>query len=1068
MFERAAAVLVLLSCSLPATVRVWQSTITLPTYDEGLPDDNPPFLFFHPTENEIYPYTVRNKLTLDKSPKTWRTLEIENEYLRCTVLPDLGGRIYYCFDKIGKRDLFYANPAIKKYPAGLRTAWVAAGTEFNFPVGHSWMTVSPVDFATTRNPDGSASIWVAATDRAYRMRWEVEITLRPGVDALEQHVTLSNPTALSHRYYWWNNAEIPAFEDTRFYLPCRVTSSHGQADLDTWPADQAGVDISRLANHQGDGVARFGIGCREPFMGVYSTQDGGGTAHYADPKALPGKKIWSWGSAHSRAESAKALTDNGTQYVELQAGLFQDQETFGFLEPGQSLRFTEYWMPLRAIGGLSRLTRDAALFLDRSGKDLIVSFQAYRSFEKARLRLSTAQNVALEETLDLVPEQNYRRLLQNADPAAKYKVELVDSTGNVLLRHIEDSYSAMTLAEAKQLPLRNLIDPPQTEADFLHKGNDDEQLRNGLIALETYDRGLIKFPASQLLALAAGRVALGLNRFQETIDRLLKLPPSAEASYYLGVAYLGLGEDLQARAALAAWREGSPYAFASRFQLAQLMARWGDVRKALLEVRKLQATQYDPTESWAFEVALLRHLGRKDEAGKCLDRWLSKDPANLLLRLEAVRLGRTDDALWQRLAADPQGVLDLAVFYMRTGMYQDAIDLLGRQYPEVEALQRELGDTLPQDNPLIAYYRGFCRMKLGLPPGGDLQKASQQSTLYVFPNRPESFQVLRAALQANPSDATAHFLLGSLYLAGGLPDPAMEEWKAAYDLHGNFPGLHANLGRLLVERKKDNATALKVFEEGIQVDPRNQTLQDGLAKSIEDKKAVLAANTAKPTFFVDHTPPPASKPEELAQLALSMLESDRLAEAAGVFTQENFAKEKQSEAVREAFIEVRLQTILAKAKRKECDQALSLIDTIGDEDQSLPFSLYGFGGVLKSARIQYYMGVAEQRCGDEKAARKRWSKASKSSDAKRPNEFAWSQMAAVNLDTGDSRRRLEAALEQVQRLDASPAERSYAGGLLLIALGKRPEAAERLQMAIQEAGNDILLKYLCRIALSGN
>ena len=170
----------------------------------------------------MYPYTIRNKLTLDKSRKTWRTLEIENEYLKCTVLPDLGGRIYSCIDKIGKHDLFYANPVLKKYPAGLRTAWIAAGTEFNFPVGHSWMTVSPVDFATARNADGSASIFVAATDRVYRMRWEVEITLRPGVDVVEQHITLSNPSPVRHRYYWWNNAEIPAFDDTRFYLPATL------------------------------------------------------------------------------------------------------------------------------------------------------------------------------------------------------------------------------------------------------------------------------------------------------------------------------------------------------------------------------------------------------------------------------------------------------------------------------------------------------------------------------------------------------------------------------------------------------------------------------------------------------------------------------------------------------------------------------------------------------------------------------------------------------------------------------------------------------------------------------
>ena len=122
----------------------------------------------------------------------------------------------------------------------------------------------------------------------------------------------------------------------------------------------------------------------------------------------------------------------------------------------------------------------------------------------------------------------------------------------------------------------------------------------------------------------------------------------------------------------------------------------------------------------------------------------------------------------------------------------------------------------------------------------------------------------------------------------------------------------------MLERKKDTAAALKVYQEGIAVDPRNQALQTGLQKAIEEKKTVAAANASKPNFFVEHAPVPVAKPEQMAQLALTMLETDRIGDAAGVFNQSNFEKEKQSEAVREAFIEVRLQSILAKAKQKQC------------------------------------------------------------------------------------------------------------------------------------------------------
>ena len=45
--------------------------------------------------------------------------------------------------------MFYANPSIKFADVAYRGAWVALGVEFNFPVSHNWMTVSPVDFRSS-------------------------------------------------------------------------------------------------------------------------------------------------------------------------------------------------------------------------------------------------------------------------------------------------------------------------------------------------------------------------------------------------------------------------------------------------------------------------------------------------------------------------------------------------------------------------------------------------------------------------------------------------------------------------------------------------------------------------------------------------------------------------------------------------------------------------------------------------------------------------------------------------------------------------------------------------------
>ena len=61
----------------PTPVRVWQDTMTIPTYEEAAPDPNPPFdLFAGGPIN--YPYTLLNNLTDHRVAHVWRTLNLEN------------------------------------------------------------------------------------------------------------------------------------------------------------------------------------------------------------------------------------------------------------------------------------------------------------------------------------------------------------------------------------------------------------------------------------------------------------------------------------------------------------------------------------------------------------------------------------------------------------------------------------------------------------------------------------------------------------------------------------------------------------------------------------------------------------------------------------------------------------------------------------------------------------------------------------------------------------------------------------------------------------------------------
>src|SRR6476661_417852 len=75
-----------------AQVRVWQGVLEIPVYEEGAPDSNPPFDQFAGNRFN-YPYTLRTEVTDHRVAKKLRAVYLENEYLKCSVLPDIGGHV---------------------------------------------------------------------------------------------------------------------------------------------------------------------------------------------------------------------------------------------------------------------------------------------------------------------------------------------------------------------------------------------------------------------------------------------------------------------------------------------------------------------------------------------------------------------------------------------------------------------------------------------------------------------------------------------------------------------------------------------------------------------------------------------------------------------------------------------------------------------------------------------------------------------------------------------------------------------------------------------------------------
>ena len=340
-------------------VHGWEGTITIPTYKLGPADPNPQFPLVN--REPVYPYTMLDDLTDDRVPMTYHAIYLENQYLKITILPDLGGHVYSVYDKVNRREVFYRDNVIKYGLVGVRGAWISGGMEFSFPFAHTTDTVSSVNSVLRHNPDGSATSIVGAVDWVSNMHWEIAITLRPNTARVEEGVTLFNSTPLNHLYLFWTNSAVKATHDLQYIYPMRETIYDDPfAIAQSWPVWK-GVDQSWYKNDTG-AMAAFGRDVQRNFFGIYYHDSNYGVVHVADFRQDPGKKIWTWGTAPVGKIWDHILSDNDGSYNEIQSGRFYTQGYREFMNPRRVETWTEYWYPVSDLdGGFVEATSQLAI-----------------------------------------------------------------------------------------------------------------------------------------------------------------------------------------------------------------------------------------------------------------------------------------------------------------------------------------------------------------------------------------------------------------------------------------------------------------------------------------------------------------------------------------------------------------------------------------------------------------------------------------------------------------------------------------------------------------------------------
>jgi tetratricopeptide (TPR) repeat protein len=324
---------------------------------------------------------------------------------------------------------------------------------------------------------------------------------------------------------------------------------------------------------------------------------------------------------------------------------------------------------------------------------------------------------------------------------------------------------------------------------------------------------------------------------------------------------------------------------------------------------------------------------------------------------------------------------------------------------------------------------------------------------------------LYGALHSNPEDATAHYLLGTLYFSRGLTDDGLREWELARKFNPQIPVLHASLGRALLHAKNDPEHALTVFQEGLRADPANVELYTGMDQAL----SILRHPAQERVAALDRYPDRANLPSPLVyELILNLSESGEHQKAVALFHNRFFQREEGGTNVRQVWLEVQLQRALSLAQQGDCPEAVSVVEHLQDPVRDLAFTQDGLEPLLQSARFNYLIGSLHQTCKLPEKAQSRFKDAESHSGLE-DGIWAWKASQRLpNFQSGPAKEKLETLLQHTRSTSEISSRTGwwlYNAAMLDRALGHTTKAESEFRQALLYP-DQMLTYHLTRLALS--
>ncbi len=756
-----------------AGVRSYEGELTIPTYTHSGRETEPP-LFANSSVAGMYPFTTYLMPFPDggAAPKTYHAVFVENEYLKLTYLPDLGGRFFSLYDKLRGREVFYRNDTIKPASYNPRNSWPISGLELTGPHDLHMLTLHGEPFwshSIQRRPDGAVSLVLGEYDPVYRMRVSLTATLYPGVAAMEVSVFAHNPHAVRMPQMFWLSAGVAATPKLRFIYPMTRTVGHTTSDIADWPVHN-GIDYSWDRNNR-NMLGVFGIDIYDDFQGAYAFDKDFGVFRYADRRIVQGMKMWTFGYGPSAKLYEQGYTDKAGPYIEVQSGRHVWDGHYEWVEPHKTESWSEWWIPVSGTGGVTTLTKDVALNLEAQASSLSVVLGAMRVVRNANLTVRSRLGEALNTRIDLDPAKPFRISIPIGDMEG-ISVLVSDADGRVLLyyrRPVADpakkEYTPFTrpLEEAAEIHGQN-----ERRGTGAWSGIRSEESQLASTAQALIDKALVLDPeysrAHILLGIhhfTEGRYATAAGHLEKAISRD---PYSDEAHYYLAMSRFALGDSVRAARQLYFIWPGSAFFGAREYFLGRQELIAGEMTKAAAHLEQAVAYGGRDLSARLLMAVVQRELKQQAGAMEQIAAVEKLDPNNPVVWAERFFLtgdGAAKRELARLMGGQGQEGLNVSSFYRDLGRWKEAVEILRT----VDEQNKDVWGTAPE----FYYVQAYCLRRAGDATAADaaLRKArASAGKVDRFPYREDSEAALTEAVSLDAKDAVARFALGCLLYFG--------------------------------------------------------------------------------------------------------------------------------------------------------------------------------------------------------------------------------------------------------------------------------------------------------------